>query len=107
MVLADTPQRGEHGFSLVESVVAVAVLGIIVSAMVGGMATSIATSSIHRQQSTANAAMVSTAETIKAAPYASCAVDLPNRERAFSRLAGQHRRALLESPDLGLGRPVP
>jgi prepilin-type N-terminal cleavage/methylation domain-containing protein len=73
MVLPDTARRGEHGFSLVESVIAVAVLGIIVSAMVGGMATSIAMSSLHRQQSSANAVMVSAAEAIKHAPYTPCA----------------------------------
>jgi prepilin-type N-terminal cleavage/methylation domain-containing protein len=73
MVLADTPRRGEHGFSLVESVIAVAVLGIIVSAMVGGMATSIAMSALHRQQSSANAVMVSASEAVKNAPYSPCA----------------------------------
>src|SRR5579859_2970999 len=73
MAWADTPRRGEHGFSLVESVIAVAVLGIIASAMVGGMATSIATSDIHRQQSTVNAVMVSAAEAVKHALYAPCA----------------------------------
>jgi prepilin-type N-terminal cleavage/methylation domain-containing protein len=73
MAWADAPRRSEQGFSLVESVIAVAVLGIIVTAMVGGMATSIATSDIHRQQSTVNAVMVSAVETVKNAPYASCA----------------------------------
>ena len=41
MAWADPPRRGEQGFSIVESVIALAVLGIIVSAIVGGMATSI------------------------------------------------------------------
>jgi prepilin-type N-terminal cleavage/methylation domain-containing protein len=74
MVLADTARRGENGFSLIESMIAVAVLGIIVSAMVGGMATSIAMSDIHRQQSVDNAVMVSAAETVKNALYEPCAV---------------------------------
>lgn len=69
----DTARRGEHGFSLVESVIAVAVLGIIVTAMVGGMATSIGTSALHRDQSVANTVMVSAAEKIKNAGYSSCA----------------------------------
>jgi|SRR5579859_5035231 len=73
MSWADAPRRGERGFSLVESVIAVAVLGIIASAMVGGMATSIATSDIHREQSVANTVMVSAAETVKTAAYVSCA----------------------------------
>src|SRR5579859_515447 len=73
MSWADAPRRGERGFSLVESVIAVAVLGIIASAMVGGMATSIATSDIHREQSVVNTVMVSAAETVKTAAYVSCA----------------------------------
>src|SRR5579859_5117878 len=70
---AGTLRRGEHGFSLVESVIAVAVLGIVASAMVGGMATSIATSDIHREQSVVNTVMVSAAEMVKKTPYVSCA----------------------------------
>jgi prepilin-type N-terminal cleavage/methylation domain-containing protein len=72
MVLADTPRRGEQGFSLVESVIAVAVLGIIVSAMVGGMATTISMSGLHRQEASTNAVMVSAAEVVKHLPYQDC-----------------------------------
>jgi prepilin-type N-terminal cleavage/methylation domain-containing protein len=81
MLLADTPGRGEHGFSLIESVIAVAVLGIIVSAMVGGMATAIATSALNRQKASANAVMVSAAEVVKHLPYQDCQnPDYQNRD---------------------------
>jgi prepilin-type N-terminal cleavage/methylation domain-containing protein len=64
--------RGEQGFSLVETVIAIAILGVIVAAMVGGLATTIATSDIHRQQAETNAVLVSAAEIIKGAAYSPC-----------------------------------
>lgn len=71
------PSRDQGGFSLVDSVVAIAVLGLIVAAMVGGLATTIATSDIHRQQSEANTVLVSAAEIVKHSDYLSCASTYP------------------------------
>jgi prepilin-type N-terminal cleavage/methylation domain-containing protein len=73
----EAERRGAQGFSMVESVVAIAILGIIVAAMVGGMATSISASDIHRQQSQTNAVMVSAAESVKSQPYSNCALTYP------------------------------
>ncbi len=77
------PSRDEQGFSLTESVVALAVLGLVVASMVGGMATSIATSDIHRQQSETNAVLVSAAEYVKNAVYQPCASSYPVADSAL------------------------
>jgi len=47
---------GERGETLLELVVAVTIMGLAVAAIVGGMATSIMMSDIHRQEARAGAA---------------------------------------------------
>lgn len=57
------PDRGE---SLLELVIAVVIMGVAVVAIVGGLATSIMVSDIHRKQATAGAYARDYAETIEA-----------------------------------------
>src|SRR5205807_937704 len=68
--------RGERGDTLVEVLVAIVIVGVAFVAILGGMATSIVGSDIHRKQSTEETALASLAEAMKddqAVPYANCA----------------------------------
>jgi prepilin-type N-terminal cleavage/methylation domain-containing protein len=64
--------RAERGSTLVEVLVAVALLGIAFTAILGGLGTAVQTSGQHREEADANAALVSAAETVKAANFAPC-----------------------------------
>lgn len=55
----------EEGFTLVECVISIAILGIAFAALLGGMATSATTSDFHRKEATANTLLVSSAEAVK------------------------------------------
>ena len=63
---------GAEGFTLVEVLVAVTILSIAVVAILGGLATSVFGSSVHRSQADLDAALVNAEEVIKAATYQSC-----------------------------------
>lgn len=64
---------GEEGTTLVELLVAVAILGIAFVAVLGGMLTSITASDMHRGQADGLALLTRNAEAVKAAPYVACA----------------------------------
>lgn len=69
-------QRGDEGMTLVEILVAVAILGVAVTAILTGMMTSLLTSDIHRKQATAETIMRGYAEAARQAAtsgYSSCA----------------------------------
>lgn len=55
----------EGGFALVEVLVALVILGITFGAVLGGMATSINTSDLHRQQAQVQAVVTSAVERVK------------------------------------------
>ncbi|MEO7744856.1 MAG: type II secretion system protein [Actinomycetota bacterium] len=63
----------EAGFTLVDTIVGVAILGIGVTVVVGGMATSITVSARARAAAEAQIAVRSYAEQIAAATYVDCA----------------------------------
>jgi prepilin-type N-terminal cleavage/methylation domain-containing protein len=67
--------HAEKGFSLVEVLVTIVIVGITFSALLGGLITTITVSSLHRKQATADSVARSVAEWIKdsvANPYANC-----------------------------------
>ena len=77
--------RSEAGFTLVDTIVGVAILGIGVTTVVGGMATSITVSARGRAAAEAQIAVRSYAEQIAAATYVDCATSYGT---SFSAPAG-------------------
>ena len=78
MRMSPSPLRSEHGETLIELVVAVAILGIAAVAILGGVMVSIRTSVMHRNDATGGAYVRSFAEAIQssvdsAGGYKSCA----------------------------------
>ncbi len=65
MVTFPTPQRSDRGETLIELVVAVAILGIAAVAILGGVMVSIRTSVMHRNDATGGAYVRSFAEAIQ------------------------------------------
>ena len=65
--------RGDEGFTLVEMLVAIALMGIGVAAVLSGIMTSIVTSDVHRKQATGETVMRGYAEEAKQVTYSSCA----------------------------------
>ena len=79
--------RGEEGFSLVELMVTIVIVGVTFSALLGGLMTTITVSSLHRKQATADSVARSAAEWIKdsvANPFSPCAT---NGTYSFSGLS--------------------
>ena len=65
------PGSNDDGETLIELIIAVAIMGITVVAIVGGFATSILMSDIHRKQATAGAYLRNYAEALQGS-YVSC-----------------------------------
>lgn len=70
------PDR-DAGGTLVETLVAVTILGIAFTAIVGGMYTSAVASDANRKQATATANLTSYAEAVKGDAYVACASSYP------------------------------
>jgi prepilin-type N-terminal cleavage/methylation domain-containing protein len=77
MSIHRAPQRDDRGETLIELVVAVAILGIAAVAILGGLLVSTQTSTIHRNSATSGAYVRSFAEAIQnfvdSSGYKSCA----------------------------------
>jgi prepilin-type N-terminal cleavage/methylation domain-containing protein len=79
--VGDAPARGrvradpEAGFSLVEILVTIVIVGMAFTAILGGMITSITVSDLHRNQATADTLARNAAESVKDSnvPYVPCA----------------------------------
>ncbi len=66
-------QTSEAGESLIEVLVAVVILGLGVTALLGGMATAVFGSAVHRNQADVSAVMTAAGEWVKQADYITCA----------------------------------
>ena len=80
------PSHRQAGFTLVEMLLAVSILGIAVVTLVGGLMTAITVSDLGRRQSEGQVALRAFAEAVAADPYTSCASSYP--ASAFSAPAG-------------------
>lgn len=76
----------DAGFSLVETLIAVAILGLGVVTVVGGMMTSITVSDLDRRQAEGQTALRAYAEAVAGDTYAGCASSYP--AAAFSLPSG-------------------
>ena len=70
------PGRDERGETLVEIVVAVAILGLAATVLVGALGTVTSASSLHRHQATAETAVRTYAEAVRAVGYRDCRAPL-------------------------------
>jgi Tfp pilus assembly protein PilV len=61
--------RSEAGESLIETLIASALMSIVVVAIIGGMSTMLLGSTLHRQQADANTYLVSAMERIKSGDF--------------------------------------
>ena len=64
--------RSEHGETLVEILVTVAILGLAATALLGALGTVTSASSLHRHQATAEIAIRDYAEAVRAVGYRDC-----------------------------------
>lgn len=65
--------RSEAGISLIETLVAVAVLSLSIGGVTAGLLTSIRTSGTNASRSVASTALLAVTEDLKTAPYTPCA----------------------------------
>jgi prepilin-type N-terminal cleavage/methylation domain-containing protein len=82
-VQADVRATGEGGYTLVEVLVAIVILGFAFVASMGGLATSITVTDYHRQESQLETVLGSAAENVKSVPF----------EADCSAAAGSYRGA--------------
>jgi Tfp pilus assembly protein PilV len=68
-------ERSEAGETLLEVLIAAVLLGLVVVAVVGGLATTVVGSHVHRRQADANAILVSAMERIKSSDFGFSNVD--------------------------------
>ena len=72
------PRRGEGGFSFVEIVVAVAILGITIVALVTALLDTVGASTVHQQGAVSDTVLRNYVEAIKAAVQQNCSAMPPN-----------------------------
>ncbi|MBI4729748.1 MAG: type II secretion system protein [Acidobacteria bacterium] len=65
--------RDERGTTLVEVLVAVAIMGVAFTSILGGIATSIMASDMQRKEATAETVLRSYSEAVRLTAYSSCA----------------------------------
>ena len=83
--------RSDAGETLVEVVIAMVILAGAISALLGGIATTVRVSTHHREQATANAVLRSYAEAIKEnarVGYIPCATSYENLDGRYYRPDG-------------------
>lgn len=79
-----TPIRSEEGSSLIEILVAISILGIVVTGVLGALATGLDMSALDRTHAKAEAVLRSYAEAVHAATPVSCLDGTPTYVGAFA-----------------------
>ena len=82
------PSSNDKGETLLEVLIAVAIMGIAVVAIVGGIATSILMSDIHRKETTAGAYVRNYAETLQRSYTLCVAGTAPNYASILAQQSG-------------------
>lgn len=82
-----TQLRDDAGLTLIEVLMAVVIMSIAFSVILGGMFTAIVVSDQHRKSATADSVIRSMAEWVKSAPYVACPSS-SNYASGFSAPAG-------------------
>jgi prepilin-type N-terminal cleavage/methylation domain-containing protein len=75
----------ESGFSLIEVLISIVIMGITMTALLGAFATQIKGAGLHRDESNAGAVLTSAAEKIQAAAYLACEATPLNSYRTAAR----------------------
>jgi len=65
--------RGDAGETLVETLMSIVIMGLVATAIIGGLFMSVRASDYHRREATAESLIRAAAEQVKGATYASCA----------------------------------
>ena len=65
--------RGDEGLSLIEMLIAIAILGIAVVGIIAGLGASIQASRVHRQQAETESVLFGAVERVKAVSHTACA----------------------------------
>ena len=81
------PPGAEAGFSLIEVLISVAIMGIAMVAVIGALATQIKGADLHRNQSNASAVLSSAAEKIQSSGYVACDASPATTYKAAARTA--------------------
>jgi prepilin-type N-terminal cleavage/methylation domain-containing protein len=82
------PASSERGFTLIEMLIAVWIIGAILVAMVGGLFTMIRASDLSRRQALVESEVRRYAEAIRAAPYHACAASTGSAGQSYPDLTG-------------------
>ncbi len=77
--------RPERGFALAELLVTISIVGVVFVAVLAALGTAIRSSDIHEHAADANSALVSAAETVKAAEFTSSCASAPAAYQDFVR----------------------
>jgi type II secretory pathway pseudopilin PulG len=106
--------RSEHGSTLVEVLISVAILGIAGAALLGGVMTGISSANISQKQANTESILTSAVNTVKADSYVDCAPTYVTRPAGTTFPAGytvlppsisQWDGTDFEATNLGCARP--
>lgn len=66
-------ESGDRGESLIELLISIVIMGLAFSALLGGLATALLGSDVHRKTSDAESVLLAASERVKAAAWVRCA----------------------------------
>src|SRR5665648_518952 len=96
----------DRGETLIELIIAVAIMGITVVALVGGIATTILMSDVHRKQATAGSYVRSYAEAVQTYVAAGNFDATTSPNYGASPVLNPHTWEQFTAPNIGINAPV-